>query len=104
MGSKLHTEVVEREGVREAAPKLDGQALSKRVDARKREHSDFPTLKTSSNKSSWVAGLCFLSRPPAGQPGLRTLSACLLPGGHPGRDTHPSASWLPLLAALVCWC
>lgn len=49
MGSKLHTEVVEREGVREAAPKLDGQALSKRVDARKREHSDFPTLTSSEN-------------------------------------------------------
>ena len=98
-GPKPHTEVVKRERVREAAPKLDGQAPSKRVDAWKRDHSDFPALKSDSNKSGWVAGLCFLFGPPAGQPGLRTLSACRLPGGHKGRDSHPSASWLPLLAA-----
>ena len=103
-GPKPHTEVVKRERVREAAPKLDGQAPSKRVDAWKRDHSDFPALKSDSNKSGWVAGLCFLFGPPAGQPGLRTLSACRLPGGHKGRDSHPSASWLPLLAALVCRC
>lgn len=71
------------------------------MDAWKREHSDFPTLKSGSNKSGWVAALCFLFRPPMGQAGLRTLSACRLPGGHTGRDTHPSASWLPLVAALV---
>ena len=62
------------------------------MDAWKREHSDFPTLKSGSNKSGWVAGLCFLFRPPMGQAGLRTLS--LSASRRPHRQGHPSLGLL----------
>lgn len=78
-GPKPHTEVVKRERVREAAPKLDGQAPSKRVDARKRDHSDFPALKSASNKSGWVAFSVRTTSEPARPEDPLSLSASRLP-------------------------
>lgn len=87
--SQAHTEVVKRERVREAAPKLDGAGSKQTSGCAEKDHSDFPVLECL-NKRGWVAFSVWTTSEPARPEDPLSLSAS---DCHTGRDSPSSASW-----------